>query len=839
MSDNIQVIVRCRARNERELSSKSPNIIGLPNDVYSLDEPYISVNGEHSSVISTNFSSSRRLSGSGSGKVFKVDQVYGPNADQALIFENVAIPLFHKFVTGMNVTMLAYGQTGSGKTYSMCGDLTGEHAGIIPRVLTKLFSVLSGDYFVKLSCVELYQEELRDLISDDQDLNIKSRLRLISDNTKKAATIQNLTEVHIDSCEMGFKILQKCLNKRKTSATKLNDHSSRSHTIFTINLYRQTNLSDSMSDYCVSKMNLVDLAGSEDINKSGATNERAREAGSINQSLLTLGKVINSLSEGNEPKHIPYRESKLTRLLQGSIGGKTKTALIATISPAKINTHETLSTLNYASKAKNIKNLPQSTFDSEMVLKKVLVNELSTQIARVTRDLMATKDKEGGIRMSMQNYNEYNLNLSSMESDLKEKDAEVKSLNARLEKKEKEIEDLRQQLDLVVASEDDLRAQCASERKEVGSLNLQLSLLKEKYQHQNEKLTQFMLINISDIEDALSKILRSIMDDKSQINEDLISLKSNFTVQIGKLRKLLGQKAEEIKTVTSKELAILGSLLMKNLDLNPFIEELSRYSCNEEAEILEENNKIFTQESKEALNPESAIFKAIIEKVDRQYLLQTSTLKEAMVENIVRIVDDMFKNNFQIFSDSMKLTTTDLLSTGRDRIALLSTQNADVVHDVSTEIQTKSNSMKQTVSTMKRHLSDEIESTTTIINENLKSKLLEPLSQLADVSMVENSTVKQIEDTMVSTKQSLENIGNSAIANHEHTKGSFDKFRTILANLEISPNSVIRSVPASPKRSPIRSPLSNSAKRRKPMSPLKSENGLFKSQIPQLSNSTK
>ncbi|RKP29341.1 kinesin-domain-containing protein, partial [Metschnikowia bicuspidata] len=389
MSDNIQVVVRCRARNQKEVDARSPSIVVLPDPVFSRDSPYISVN------VCPDSNSSNAISGLHAGlhksqKRFTVDQVYGPGADQALLFEKVAFPLFQDFLQGTNVTILAYGQTGSGKTHTMCGDLAGDGAGIIPRILTRLFDSLGPDSMVKMSCIELYKEELRDLADDALGLaSVKTKLRLVPDLARDATApkIQNLCELPVDSAEMALKVVEKCLGKRRVAATKLNDLSSRSHAILSLTLYQELPSTLGNPQVRISRMNLVDLAGSEDVNKSGAVNERAREAGSINQSLLALGKVINCLSEGKDPKHVPYRESKLTRLLQGLLGGNTKTVLIATVSPAQINASETFSTLNYASKAKNIKNLPQLIQDSELVLKRVLLGDLSRHIARLTRDM--------------------------------------------------------------------------------------------------------------------------------------------------------------------------------------------------------------------------------------------------------------------------------------------------------------------------------------------------------------------------------------------------------------------------------------------------------------------
>lgn len=840
MSDNIQVIVRCRARNEREVASNSPVIIGLPNDVHSHDEPFISVNTVPTSLVSNAISSSGSQPVSmGTGKVFKVDQVYGPNADQGLLFENVALPLFHDFVNGLNVTMLAYGQTGSGKTYTMYGDLQGEHAGIIPRVLSKLFNVLTGDYCVKLSCVELYKEELRDLMDDDRVImNNKRKLRLVSDNSNKTATIQNLTEVHIDSHAMGFQILQKCLSRRKTSATKINDRSSRSHTVFTISIYRQADPNDSMSDYCVSKMNLVDLAGSEDINKSGATNERAREAGSINQSLLTLGKVINSLSEGKEPKHVPYRESKLTRLLQGSIGGKTRTALIAAISPAKINAHETTSTLNYASKAKNINNIPQSTNDSEMVLKRILVNDLSNQIARVTRDLLASKDKEGNIQMSIQNYAECNKKITTMEANLHEKNAEVHSLTERLTRKQTEIEELQRQLKDSEALRANEAAQLAKKSEEIGALDMQISILREKYDNKSGQLAELMLLNISDIVDVLTGFQQSIMDDKSLIGNELESLKSGIVQQVQHLRLDLKKKCDAIHQTIRSEIESLQTLLLEGLDVSSYIGKISECNFDKQIGSLEHTNMRFSKEIEAILNPENPVFKTIAERVDRQYLSQSTKLKEKMLSNISSTIKDIFSENMQVFNDTLKLTVSDVLSSGNERIDQSSSKQISDLAPIFYEMQVINNEIKQNVLNLESHLKNDITSTVGNVGTGMKSKLSSAISQITNMNVTDDSfAAAKIQKSIDMARQSLDKIETTAVKNHQHTTRVFKSLSSVLSNIGASPNTE-RYIPASTKRSLISCSLANSPKRRKQISLLKNSNVPFRSQIPQLDHST-
>ena len=218
-----------------------------------------------------------------------------------------------QMLQGFNCTIFAYGQTGTGKTYTMSGDmsdtlgLVSDSAGIIPRVLHSMFRKLDaddGESSVKCSFIELYNEELRDLLSLEDTV----KLKIYEDGQKKghsATMVQGMEEAYIKTAGDGIKLLQDGSHKRQVAATKCNDLSSRSHTVFTVTAYIKRT-SESGEDYVsAGKLNLVDLAGSENIQRSGAENKRAAEAGLINKSLLTLGRVINALVERSS--HIPYR----------------------------------------------------------------------------------------------------------------------------------------------------------------------------------------------------------------------------------------------------------------------------------------------------------------------------------------------------------------------------------------------------------------------------------------------------------------------------------------------------------------------------------------------------
>ena len=204
---------------------------------------------------------------------------------------------------------------------------------------------------MKVTFVELYNEELTDLLNFYEDGSTgvkdeKKKLALMEDG-KGGVAVRGLEETIVKDSHEIFKVLETGTNKRQTAATQLNKQSSRSHSMFTITIHiKETNV-DGEELIKVGKLNLVDLAGSENITRSGARDGRAREAGNINQSLLTLGRVITALVE--QQSYVPYRDSKLTRMLRDSLGGKTKTCIIATVAPVAACLEETLSTLDYVS----------------------------------------------------------------------------------------------------------------------------------------------------------------------------------------------------------------------------------------------------------------------------------------------------------------------------------------------------------------------------------------------------------------------------------------------------------------------------------------------------------
>lgn len=341
---------------------------------------------------------------------------------------------------GFNCTIFAYGQTGTGKTYTMTGDIADvlplpDAAGIVPRVLYALFDKLSQEETessVKCSFIELYNEELRDLCAADDSV----KLKIFDDNSKKGQTttmVQGMEECHLKTAREGIQLLRAGSQKRQVASTKCNDLSSRSHTVFTITVYNKRLTEDGQEYLSPGKLNLVDLAGSENIQRSGAENKRAAEAGLINKSLLTLGRVINALVERSS--HIPYRESKLTRLLQDSLGGRTKTCIIATLSPAKSNLEETISTLDYAFRAKNIRNKPQV---NQAINKKTLLKEFTAEIEKLKSELIATRQRNG-VYLTQESYEEMTTISESRRILSEEQRDRIETIEVNLRNKVEEL----------------------------------------------------------------------------------------------------------------------------------------------------------------------------------------------------------------------------------------------------------------------------------------------------------------------------------------------------------------------------------------------------------------
>ncbi|KAG2406913.1 Kinesin-like protein [Vigna angularis] len=345
------------------------------------------------------------------GHNFTFDSVADTAATQLDIFEHVGAPLVEHCLAGFNSSVFAYGQTGSGKTYTMWGPANclleeNDQQGLAPRVFQQLFARINEEqtkhsdkqlnYQCNCSFLEIYNEQIMDLL-DPSLKNLQIR-----EDVKSGVYVENLTEEPVSSIKDVTQLLIKGLSNRRTGATSINSESSRSHTVLICVVEsRCKSTADGLSRFKTSRINLVDLAGSERQKSTGAAGERLKEAGNINRSLSQLGNLINILAEvsqSGKQRHIPYRDSRLTFLLQESLGGNAKLAMICAISPAQSCRSETFSTLRFAQRAKAIKNkaVVNEVMEEDVKHLRQVIRQLRDELHRIKENGYNPMGSSGG-----------------------------------------------------------------------------------------------------------------------------------------------------------------------------------------------------------------------------------------------------------------------------------------------------------------------------------------------------------------------------------------------------------------------------------------------------------
>ena len=431
-------------------------------------------------------------------KTYAFDRVFGPAASQAEVYDEAVRPVVDEVLRGFNCTIFAYGQTGTGKTYTMEGGdgfaasarnaSPPESAGIVPRAVSQIFDHLRAEaqeFSVKFTFLELYNEEITDLLAEPSGghhpnnpeagnlatgggpsdetaaaSSVSSSFAPASQGASRSAhhalmedgrggvSVRNLEEAEARTPGEIFARLARGVGRRRTAETLCNAHSSRSHSVFTLTVRAKTTSEEGEDLAVVGKLNLVDLAGSENVGRSGANKSeiRSREAGEINKSLLTLGRVIaalvknaNAQADGSSSAasreggahsaaHVPYRDSKLTRLLRDALGGRSKTCVVATVSPSALCAEETGSTLEYALRAKRIRNRPEVC---AKVTKTALVKDLQSQLERARGDLKAAWEKNG-VYKSRASHEADEAERARMRESLAALEEEVRALGVRV-----------------------------------------------------------------------------------------------------------------------------------------------------------------------------------------------------------------------------------------------------------------------------------------------------------------------------------------------------------------------------------------------------------------------
>ncbi|XP_052816368.1 kinesin-like protein KIF28 isoform X3 [Mya arenaria] len=353
----VKVAVRVRPFNQREIDRQSKLVIKMDGKMTMIYNPETPNEDPKKFSFDYSYWSHDGFDARGDGTT---DPKPGSNyASQRMVFENLGQGVLNNAFEGYNCSLFAYGQTGSGKSYSMIG--YGANKGIVPTTCDELFKTMATNddpnkrYEVMFSMLEIYNEQVRDLLSKD---NPKGGLNVRQNPKLGMFYVEGLKKVPVGSYSEIEKRMEQGTQSRTVASTNMNATSSRAHTVVTI-IFDQIIKTDNGETKKSSTMNLVDLAGSERADSTGATGDRLKEGANINKSLSALGNVISALADlsmGKKKVMVPYRDSVLTKLLQNALGGNSKTIMIAALSPADINYDETLGTLRYADRAKKIQN---------------------------------------------------------------------------------------------------------------------------------------------------------------------------------------------------------------------------------------------------------------------------------------------------------------------------------------------------------------------------------------------------------------------------------------------------------------------------------------------------
>ena len=507
---NVKVLCRFRPLNHEEL--KIGDIINMK----------ISEDNKNLSLSSS--------SEAGEPLKFNFDYIFPSNTKQQLVYSISAKPIVEAVLQGFNGTVFAYGQTSSGKTYTMTGpDLTDpDQMGVIPRMVSTVFDIISNsepyiEYSVKVSYCEIYLERIKDLLDTS-----KTNLKIHEDKTR-GVYIDDVTEKYVSSDNDVYEVMKFGLDNRNVGSTNMNAVSSRSHSIFLITV-SQTNNKDYIAK--TGKLYLVDLAGSEKVGKTGAAGKRLEEAKNINKSLTMLGLVIYSLTDGKST-HIPYRDSKLTRVLQDSLGGNSKTALIITCSPSLYNEAETISTLRFGMRAKSIKNSPKINREYTVAELKVIWNKCKEEIIKKDKKIKYLEESLGKIGAKI----EQNLDKDSDEEETVHEEVKREAHDEIID----EVEKFRTSMSDEVKKGIEIKMKIMEQSEELESCKSRLEFLIQEARSYKERSESFEPCLVEK-----ESFIRKLESNKESLDFEIQSLNQRI-IDLEKKNREIENELQEVK----------------------------------------------------------------------------------------------------------------------------------------------------------------------------------------------------------------------------------------------------------------------------------------------------
>eukprot|EP00299_Pterocystis_sp_00344_P019374 c9618_g1_i2.p1 GENE.c9618_g1_i2~~c9618_g1_i2.p1 ORF type:complete len:900 (+),score=304.30 c9618_g1_i2:2-2701(+) len=505
-ADNVKVVCRFRPQNAREIDEGGHLAVEI--------DPLRGQSGQ-----------TLRLVGS-EQHAFTFDQVFDWNTTQAQVYEGAAKDIVESVLDGYNGTVFAYGQTGSGKTFTMEGPSIDDPntKGIIPRMVSHVFELMSHasstiEFTVKVSMIEIYLERIRDLL-DSSKTNLE-----VHEDKIRGVYVEDATEEYVSSPEDVFMVMKYGASLRATASTKMNEQSSRSHSIFIMEIKQRDIKTESVR---TGKLFLVDLAGSEKVRKTNASGDRLEEAKNINKSLAALGNVINALTDGNV-SHVPYRDSKLSRILQNSLGGNSKTCLVLAASPSSWNEQETLSTCRFGARAKMIKNRAVVNQEFTAAQLKLLLANAEAEIERLRMQLASGgQNPDATLQTEDDRWNMQQLHDALMD-ELREKTEETRNLKD----------------EVAALQRDTTRLKQSHERESSQSKSLIEELKRKLFEAQQ---------TIVEKEDEIKRLKDDLID-KEQVIEllgappNVIEEDQNQEAKIAELEALLEMQQTELRAI--------------------------------------------------------------------------------------------------------------------------------------------------------------------------------------------------------------------------------------------------------------------------------------------------
>nr|CAD7395259.1 unnamed protein product [Timema cristinae] len=566
--DSIRVVCRFRPLNDSEERAGSKFICKFPS-------------GQEENCISIG------------SKVFLFDKVFKPNATQEKVYNEAAKSIVSDVLSGFNGTIFAYGQTSSGKTHTMEG-VIGDTAkqGIIPRIVNDIFNHIYAmeenlEFHIKVSYFEIYMDKIRDLL-DVSKVNLS-----VHEDKNRVPFVKGATERFVSSPEEVFEVIEEGKANRHIAVTNMNEHSSRSHSVFLINV-KQENLENQKK--LSGKLYLVDLAGSEKVSKTGAEGTVLDEAKNINKSLSALGNVISALADGNKT-HIPYRDSKLTRILQESLGGNARTTIIICCSPASFNESETKSTLEFGKRAKTIKNvvcvneeLTAEEWKRRYEKEKEKVGRLKGKLEKLELELSRWRSGETVSSDEQVNLQEADvvtpvappvevppevvlcpipatpgggIMLGSLSNEERQKlEEERESLYQQLDEKDEEIN---QQSQLVEKLKDQMLEQeelIASTRRDYEGLQQEMNRIQQENQSSKEEVKEVLqaLEELAVNYDQKSQEVETKNKEYESLTEELMQKQSSLNMTSSELQQLKDMSTHQRKRITEMLTNLLKDL---------------------------------------------------------------------------------------------------------------------------------------------------------------------------------------------------------------------------------------------------------------------------------------